>query len=85
VEGDCIQSFAINEQDRYHDAGFAFAGHGLAQVWQSPQAFQARNAPYPGQALPVGTGESSGTCLVTDISTDNSNLGRIRLLKNAHV
>jgi hypothetical protein len=35
---------------------------------------------YPGQALPVGPGELSGMCFVTD-----TNRGPICLVKNAHV
>jgi hypothetical protein len=40
---------------------------------------------YPGQALPVGPGELSGMCRVTDISIDGINPGPTSLVKNAHI
>jgi hypothetical protein len=58
-------------------------GDGSTQKEESNGGHTPRG--YPGQALPVGPGELSGMCLVTDISIDATNPGPTCLVKNAHM
>jgi hypothetical protein len=57
-------------------------GDGSTQKEESNGGHTPRG--YPGQAVPVGPGELSGMCLVTDIAI-GTNPGSICLVKNAYI